>query len=123
MTASRYQTGNAAVDGAPYRGWLVGHFVDGSTSPLRRSGDVEIRWGVHPAGESRPEWVRGEVRTCVVLLVSGRFRIAFSDEPGDEVLLTRQGDYVTWGPNVDHRWIADDDSVVVTVRWPSSIPT
>jgi len=61
----------------------------------------------------------GEVRTCVVLLISCRFRIRFSDEPNDEVLLTKQDDYVTWGPNVDHRWAAEDDSVVVTVRWPS----
>jgi hypothetical protein len=119
LTTARYQTGNAAVDSASYRGWLVGHFVDGTDSPIRRSDDVEIKWGVHSAGESREEWVRGEVRTCVVLLVSGRFRIRFSDEPDDEVLLTKQGDYVTWGPNVDHRWTAEDDSVVVTVRWPS----
>jgi phenolic acid decarboxylase len=118
----RHQTGNAVTDSAQYRGWLVGHFVDGSASPLRSTNDVEIKWGVHSAGETRSEWVRGEVRTCVVLLITGRFRVKFSDAVGDEVLLTKQGDYVIYGPNVDHRWIAEAESVVVTVRWPSVAP-
>jgi len=119
VTTIRYLAGNAAVDGAPFRGWLVSHFLDSSITPLRHSDDVEIKWSVHPAGESRASWVRRETRTCIVMLVSGRFRIRFSDEPGDEVVLTKEGDYVMWGPNVDHLWTAEDASVVVTVRWPS----
>jgi quercetin dioxygenase-like cupin family protein len=35
------------------------------------------------------------------------------------VLLERQGDYVVWGPGVDHSWRAEEESVVLTVRWPS----
>jgi quercetin dioxygenase-like cupin family protein len=35
------------------------------------------------------------------------------------VVLTRPGDYVLWGPGVDHSWLAEQESVVVTVRWPS----
>ena len=33
--------------------------------------------------------------------------------------LTREGDYAVWGPAIDHTWEALDDSVVVSVRWPS----
>jgi hypothetical protein len=36
-----------------------------------------------------------------------------------EVLLARQGDYAMWGPGIDHHWSADEESVVLTVRWPS----
>lgn len=39
--------------------------------------------------------------------------------PGRSVLLEEQGDYVVWGQGVDHSWTAEDDSVVLTLRWPS----
>jgi hypothetical protein len=117
----RFEAGNAFADSVPYRDWLVGHFVDEDSSP-RKSSDVEIKFSRHPAGDVRPDWVRGEVRTCIVMLISGRFRIMFSDDPDDCVLLAEQGDYAIWGPDVDHRWTAEDDSVVVTVRWPSLPP-
>lgn len=122
MTARRFESGNAYVDGVPHRDWLVGHFVEDDESLIRKTADVEIKWGRHHAGETRTEWVRGEVRTCIVLLVAGRFRITFSDAPEDAVVLAEQGDYAIWGPNVDHRWSAEADSVVITVRWPS-LPT
>ncbi|MET9017469.1 signal peptidase I, partial [Streptomyces olivaceoviridis] len=35
------------------------------------------------------------------------------------VLLEEQGDYVVWGRGVDHSWFAEEESVVLTVRWPS----
>ncbi len=106
----------------PYRGWLIGHFVNPSSFPLRQTDNVEVKWGVHRAGETRPAWVRGEFRTHVVILVSGRFRLDFSEDPSDHVLLAQQGDYVISGPGVDHRWTAIDDSIIVVVRWPSARP-
>lgn len=121
MTTSPVQYGNANEDVLPYRGWLIGHFVDGAEPELRHQSDLEIKWGVHSAGETRAEWVRGETATTIVLLVSGRFRIRYSDLPGDEVILARQGDYALWGPGVDHRWTAEEDSVIIAVRWPSQV--
>ncbi|MBB5495431.1 hypothetical protein [Nocardiopsis metallicus] len=50
--------GNAGRDAALDRGWLLGHFKD-SGDP-RHSGDVEIKWGVHEAGEERSVWVSAE---------------------------------------------------------------
>jgi mannose-6-phosphate isomerase-like protein (cupin superfamily) len=115
-----WRTGNAVDDGGARRGWLVGHFVD--DDPVRRSADVEVKWALHPAGEERTEWVTGEQRTALVLLVSGRFRMWFAASEGDEreeVVLVRQGDYVLWTPGTDHVWHAEQDTVVVTIRWPS----
>lgn len=122
MRTSLIHTGSAGTDVQRYRGWLVGHFVDRQDGELRRSNDVEIAWRVHPAGDARPEWVRGETRTTIVILVSGKFRIRYASEDDgqeDQVLLSEQGDYVMWGPGVDHRWFAEEDSVFVCVRWPS----
>lgn len=106
--------GNANVDAAGDRGWLLGHF-----KPLgdpRHSEEVEIKWGVHPVGDERAEWVRGEARTALLILISGRFRVEL---PGRSVLLAERGDYVVWGKGVDHSWVAEEESVVLTVRWPS----
>jgi quercetin dioxygenase-like cupin family protein len=106
--------GNAGVDAAGDRGWLLGHFKP--LDDARHSADVEIKWGVHPPGERRARWTTGEKRTALLVLISGRFRVEL---PGRDVLLAGQGDYVVWGPGVDHSWQAEEASVVLTVRWPS----
>ncbi|MFJ6868629.1 signal peptidase I [Streptomyces termitum] len=106
--------GNAGADAALDRGWLMGHFKDASDP--RHSEAVEIKWGVHPAGDERVEWVRGEDRTALLVLISGCFLVEL---PGRTVRLEHQGDYVVWGQGVDHSWFAEEESVVLTVRWPS----
>lgn len=107
-------TGNAGEDAALDRGWLLGHFK-GPEDP-RHSKEVEIKWGVHPRGDRRAQWVRGEQRTALPVLISGRFRMEF---PGRDAVLERRGDYVLWERGVDHSWYAEEESVVLTVRWPS----
>ncbi|WP_377268720.1 signal peptidase I [Peterkaempfera sp. SMS 1(5)a] len=106
--------GNAGKDAARHRGWLLGHFE--AVGDPRHSEDVEIKWGVHPRGDERAQWVTGEERTTLLLLVSGCFRVEL---PGRSVVLDQQGDYVVWGRGVDHSWYAQEDSLVLTVRWPS----
>ncbi|TWJ22743.1 hypothetical protein JD76_02865 [Micromonospora endolithica] len=106
--------GNADIDAAGDAGWLLGHFK--APGDPRHSTDVEIKWGVHPAGDRRARWVSGERRTALLILVSGRFRVEL---PGRDVVLARRGDYVVWGHGVDHSWYAEEESVVLTVRWPS----
>lgn len=84
---------------------------------LRRTEDVEIKWARHRAGERRVSWQEDEWRTTVVMLVSGRFRL---DLPTGSYTLVKQGDYAMWGPGMGHSWQAEEDCVVVTVRWPSA---
>ena len=111
-----WYSGNAPEDGRHNRGWVLGHFIDPAEG-VRSSKDVEVKWGIHPAGEKRAAWTADDQRTTLVFLVSGSFRIDLTE---GSVLLERQGDYVVWGPGIDHTWEANTDSVVVTVRWPSS---
>lgn len=106
--------GNADIDAAGDRGWLLGHFKP--PGDPRHSEEVEIKWGVHPRGDERAEWVKGEARTALLILISGRFRVELR---GRSVLLAERGDYVVWGKGVDHSWVAEEESVVLTVRWPS----
>jgi hypothetical protein len=114
--------GNADIDAPKERGWLLGHFLP--TDDPRHTPDVEIKWGRHPAGDRRAHWVAGETRTAVLLLISGRFHVEL---PSRTVILSTPGDYVLWGPGTDHSWYAEEESTVLTVRWPSmpgyAIPT
>jgi hypothetical protein len=105
--------GNAAVDAPADRGWLLGHFKP--AADVRHSDDVEIKWGVHARGDRRAQWVIGEKRTAVLILISGRFRVEL---PGRSVLLAQPGDYVVFR-GIDHSWLAEEESVVMSVRWPS----
>ncbi len=107
--------GNAAADGDRYRGWLLGHFVEPVGDP-RRTDHVSVKWGGHPAGEARTAWAVSAEATTLAVLVRGRFRVTF---PSAEYLLAREGDYVLWPPGTPHRWRAEADSIVLTVRWPS----
>jgi hypothetical protein len=116
--ASRVVVGNAAADGAgPTRGWFVGHFIS-QPGTLRRTDAVEVKWGIHPAGETRSSMAMGSEATTLSILVSGAFRLVFHDR---EVRLSELGDYALFPPGIPHSWTADEDSVVVTVRWPSKV--
>lgn len=105
--------GSAAADAPANRGWLLGHFMP--SGDVRNSSEVEIKWGVHPVGDQRAAWVAGETRTALIVLVSGCFRVDFPDR---SVVLRDQGDYVVFD-GVDHSWYAEEESVVLGVRWPS----
>jgi quercetin dioxygenase-like cupin family protein len=108
--------GNAAIDGEAFHSWIVGHFVPESLAP-RFSNDVEIKWATHRAGERQSEWTVNETATTISILIRGRDRISF---PDGDVVLEHEGDYVLWGPGVPHRWRAETEAVVITVRWPST---
>jgi quercetin dioxygenase-like cupin family protein len=111
----KWHFGNAAADGAERRGWLVGPLMDPGS--VRTTEAVEIQWGIHSAGERREEWFEPEEHTTVVLLVSGRFHV---DLDVGSAVLYEQGDYAMWGPGIAHSWRAEEDSVVITIRWPGA---
>ncbi len=77
--SQNWHSGNAAEDGRETRGWILGHFIDPAEA-VRSSKDVEVKWGIHPAGDKRPEWTADDQRTTLVLLVEGNFRLT-SREP------------------------------------------
>jgi quercetin dioxygenase-like cupin family protein len=114
VTDGIIHVGKAPVDGAQDAGWLLGHFLPADHP--RHSAEVEVKWAVHPKGERRAAWVRGEQRSTLAVLISGRFRLEFPDR---RAVLAEPGDYVLWGRGVDHSWEAEQESVVLIVRWPS----
>ncbi len=119
-----YYFGNAKADDVRGSGWFVGQFVAPELG-ARRQTDVELKWGVHPAGEKRSRpWAAGH-GTTISVLVEGRLKITFhvagtqEEATQEEVTLATQGDYVIFGPETVHSWEAIDEAIVLTVRFPS----
>lgn len=109
--------GNADSEGASTRGWILGHFRP-AEGPMH-SREVELKWCSHAQGETRPEWSpASDVRTLNVL-IRGRLVLLF---PEQEVVLAREGDFVCFGPGIAHSYRAEQESLVLTVRWPSVPP-
>jgi cupin superfamily acireductone dioxygenase involved in methionine salvage len=110
-------TGNAAQDGI--RGWFIGQFIPPSGG-LAHQDELEIKWQQHRKGERRERFAHSPKATTISILVNGslltRFRLP--DETR-EVILNRPGDYIAYGPGLDHSWEALEESLVITVRFPS----
>jgi hypothetical protein len=111
-------SGNVADASKDTRGWVLGHFMPGESNPLRTN-DVEMKWYTHAKGETRNEWAPGiPVRTLNVL-IRGRFVLLF---PSQEIVLEKEGDFAFFGPDVPHSFRSEEESLVLTVRWPSLPP-
>jgi hypothetical protein len=108
--------GNALADGARHRGWFIGRFVE-MPHDLRSSQTVEVKWSTHLAGTQKQFWGVSEEATTLCVLIKGNVSIQF---PGRECNLTQEGDYAIWSAGVPHRWAVEQESLVLTVRWPSA---
>ena len=111
-------TGNALQDGGgERRGWFIGHFADPSDG-LKSTSAVEVKWGVHARGEQKSALAHNLRAATLSVLVSGAFQVDFPDQ-GQSITLRAPGDYVLFAPGVPHRWTALEDTVILSVRWPS----
>ena len=108
--------GNAYIDGAGHRGWFIGHFLE-QVHELRSTHAVEVKWSAHLAKEEKRLWSMNEQATTLCVLVKGNVRIRF---PSEECMLSHEGDYVIWPAGVPHRWVVTEDSLILTMRWPST---
>jgi hypothetical protein len=108
-------SGNAALASKDTRGWFLGHFMPEASGGLRTR-DVEMKWYTHAKGETRTEWAPGIGARTLNVLVRGNFVLVF---PDGEVRLEKEGDFVLFGPDVAHSYRSVEESLVLTVRWPS----
>jgi hypothetical protein len=107
--------GNAFADGARHQGWFIGRFLE-IPHDLRSSHGVEVKWSTHLAGTQKQFWGVSKEATTLCVLIKGSVSLQF---PGKECLLSQEGDYAIWAAGVPHRWAVAQESLVVTVRWPS----
>jgi len=111
-------SGNVAGASKDTRGWFLGHFMPGDDNPLRTS-ELELKCDTHAKGESRSEWAPGNPVKTLNILVRGHFVLLFPDR---EIALEKEGDFVLFGPGVPHSFRSEQESLVLTVRWPSLSP-
>ena len=117
MEEGEFAFGNATADGE--RGWFVGQFIP-ATRGLRHRRDVEVKWGIHPRGDHRSGWSSYRTSTTLSVLVRGNLRVELRSQGRlRELWLEEPGDYVIFGPGVEHHWESPGGGIVLTVRCPS----
>ncbi len=96
--------------------WFFGHFMD--EIPEFKSSDFELKWGKHKAGDKKAGIGSNTKARTLTILIRGKIRITFPDNK-KECLLEKEGDFAYWESGIKHSWEALEDSVALTVRWPS----
>lgn len=124
MTKKPYLAGNTkTIKDLGRNGWFIGHFIDECF--LSHSNDVEVKLAEHFRGEKKLGGFAANNRAKTLsILISGHFTLYFRspvDELTEEIELKDIGDYILWDNGVYHTWEANEDSVVLTVRWPSLV--
>ena len=106
--------GSAYLDGESHRRWFLGHFFP--TDSPRHFDDISMKWSSNPRGTTNGEVGTNKVAHSIAILVRGKVQVEF---PGANLTLSRLGDYVLWKPKVPHSWTALEDTIALSVRWPS----
>ena len=109
-------SGNVNEVSKDTRGWFLGHFMPGEENPLR-IGELELKWYIHATGETRERWASGNAVKTLNVLIRGHFVLLF---PNQEIALAKEGDFVLFGPDMPHSFRSVEESLVLTVRWPSA---
>jgi hypothetical protein len=109
-------SGNVNEASKDTRGWFLGHFMPGEENPLR-TGELELKWYTHAKGETREQWAPGNPVKTLNILIRGHFVLLF---PNQEIALEKEGDFVLFGPDMPHSFRSVEESLVLTVRWPSA---
>src|SRR5437660_8862111 len=98
--------GNAITDQVRDSGWFVGQFVPTALG-LRHQDDVEVKWGIHPDGEKRPQPWANQHGTTISVLIRGCLCVTFHvGETPQTITLEKEGDYVIFAPKTMHSWEA-----------------
>lgn len=96
--------------------WVMGHFMEPDSS--LQSNDLEIKWGLHHPGESKDSLGTNLQSKTLAILIRGKISLKFPDH-NQEIVLEKEGDYVYWDRGVVHSWSVQEESLVITIRWPS----
>lgn len=109
-------TGNFEELAPEHRGWVWGHFMDPNT--VMHSNVFEIKWAKHKKGETKEMIGTNQVAKTLQILIYGKFKLIFTEE-NREVISEKIGDFVYFEPNNSRTWEALEDSLLISIHWPS----
>jgi len=112
-------SGNLSEDeykGPEKRGWFIGHFIEKGS--VFNSNDFEVKWGNHRKGCGRSVPALNTSAKTISILIKGKLAIRFP-EKNKEIILSKIGDFSFHNAGIYHTSEALDDTVVITIRWPS----
>jgi glyoxylate utilization-related uncharacterized protein len=92
----------------------MGHFMEDS-SPFKTNA-VEIKWGIHKAGETKEVAALNMEAQTLGILIKGKHTVIFGNE---RITLDKEGDYIYFPAGISHSWVVEEDCLFLTVRWPS----
>lgn len=116
--ATELLTGNFNKTASEHRGWVIGNFMD-KQSPFCTK-NFEVKWGKHKKGESKGTVTQTNADSLAIL-VYGKHAIKFPSLR-KEIVLEKEGDYLFFPRGVDHTWETLEDTLMLTIRWPSIPP-
>jgi|SRR3989344_4496842 len=99
-----------------YKNWFIGHFVEDKTF---KNSDFEIKWSNPKKGfcEKKPRMVSSA--QTLGILVKGKLTMTYPDIGVEETFDTT-GDYWSYnGMETSHMTTVHEDTLLLTVRWPS----
>lgn len=100
-----------------YRGWFIGSFTD--QHPEFKNDNYEMKWSKMPKGYvSSPKDKIEASKSTLGILIYGKYELDFVGE-NKKVLLKNEGDYAFYNPNYPHKGSALEDSLLLTIRWPT----
>jgi hypothetical protein len=120
-----FKRGNAFLEGSDSKDWFIGHWLPKNS--IKHDPRLEVKLSEHKESyQNMSKEMDGKAHkdcTTLTMLISGRFtQIMPGAKPKErkEVKLRNMGDYVMWGPGVDHGWRAEEEgTIMLTIRWPS----
>lgn len=86
--------------------WFIGYFMP---EPFK-SDKYEIKWGVHKKND---EGFNKSQYDTLTILGYGLFEVVFLKSI---VKMKEMGDFVYYPKNINHGWLALEDSLVITIR-------
>ncbi len=110
--------GNAQTD-CTRDGWIVGHFMP--QDDLRYSQNIEVSYRFLTKGTARKKLSDPVYTTTCWFVLSGRLCNTYV-WPGSRYtrITCRDNQYAIVSPGARHRWVAQEDSKILAIRWPSA---
>jgi len=114
--------GNISKNSEKYKNWFLGPFIVEEDFNTKNSRNFEAKWSKREAGYFhllKENIVNDESCSSMAICVYGEFQYSFLEDDGTykDYPLVKEGDFVFWTPDINHKVKVIKDSLFITIRW------